>query len=107
MPRPFCRRCVGWRPGTSSFFAVSSNRPHRAPDTISLNLDELEAFRLANLEGLHQEQAAEKMSFSRPTFACVFESVRKKVTEALVRCRSWPWSIRLSPQPGRNPSLSK
>ena len=85
MPRPFCRRRVGWRPGISSFLPVSSNRPHPAPEIITLNLDELEAIRLADLEGLYQEQAAEKMSVSRPTFARILESARKKVAEALVK----------------------
>jgi len=85
MPRPFCRRRVGWRPGISSFLPVSSNRPHGTPDIITLNLDELEAIRLADLEGLYQEQAAEKMSVSRPTFARILESARKKVAEALVQ----------------------
>jgi hypothetical protein len=49
-----------------------------------LNLDELEAIRLADLEGLYQEQAAEKMGVSRPTFARILESGRKKVADALV-----------------------
>jgi len=48
-------------------------------------LDELEALRLADLEGLYQEQAAEKMGVSRPTFARILESARKKVAEALVK----------------------
>jgi len=84
MPRPFCPRRIGWRPGISRFFPEGFSRPHHAPDIITLNLDELEAIRLADLEGIYQEQAAEKMGVSRPTFARILESGRKKVAEALV-----------------------
>ncbi len=47
-------------------------------------LDELEALRLADLQGLYQEQAADQMKISRPTFARVIESARKKVADALI-----------------------
>lgn len=67
MPRTFYRRRVGWRPEISRFFPEGSAYP--SPDIITLNLDELEAIRLADLEGLYQEQVAEKMSVSSPTFA--------------------------------------
>jgi len=40
--------------------------------------------RLADLEGLYQEQAAERMNVSRQTFARIVESGRKKVAQALV-----------------------
>lgn len=83
MPRPFCRRRVGWQPERFRFFPEGPE-PHPS-DLITLNLDELEAIRLADLEGLYQEQAAEKMKVSRPTFARILESGRKKVAEALVR----------------------
>lgn len=82
MPRPFCRRRVGWQPERFRFFPEGPE-PHPS-DLITLNLDELEAIRLADLEGLYQEQAAEKMKISRPTFARILESGRKKVAEALV-----------------------
>jgi hypothetical protein len=47
-------------------------------------VDELEALRLADKEGLYQEQAAEGMHISRPTFGRIVESARRKVAEALV-----------------------
>lgn len=84
MPRPFCRRRVGWRPGISAFLPAGSKCPQTEDEVISLKLDELEALRLADLEGLYQEQAAEKMKVSRATFARILESARKKVAEALV-----------------------
>lgn len=54
-------------------------------EEIAITMDELEAIRLADYEGLYQEQAAEKMHISRQTFGRVIESARKKVAEALVK----------------------
>jgi len=50
-----------------------------------LTLDEFEAVRLADLEGLYQEQAAEKMKVSRQTFGRIIESAHRKVAAALVK----------------------
>jgi predicted DNA-binding protein (UPF0251 family) len=51
---------------------------------LTLTLDGLEALRLADLEGLYQEEAAERMGVSRATFARVLTAARKVVAEALV-----------------------
>jgi len=51
---------------------------------ITLTVDELEAIRLADLQGLYQEQAAEKMNISRQTFGRILESAHKKIADALV-----------------------
>jgi len=53
-------------------------------EEVVLTVDEFEAVRLADLEGLYQEQASEKMKVSRPTFGRIIESAHKKVAEALV-----------------------
>ena len=58
--------------------------PMRELEAVVLALDEFEALRLADLEGLYQEQAAEQMGVSRPTFSRVVESARRKVADALV-----------------------
>ncbi|OFW83542.1 MAG: hypothetical protein A2018_03650 [Alphaproteobacteria bacterium GWF2_58_20] len=50
--------------------------------------DELEALRLADLEGLYQDAAAEVMGVSRPTFARILLSARKKVSDALFHAKS-------------------
>jgi len=58
-------------------------------------VDEFEAIRLADLEGLYQEPAAEKMSVSRQTFGRIIESAHQKVAEALVRGKAlMRWSSR-------------
>lgn len=54
-------------------------------EQVTVTVDELEALRLADLEGLYQEQAAEQMRVSRPTFARIVESARRKVAESLVK----------------------
>lgn len=81
MPRPYCQRHIGFLPGATYF--KPAGIPLRDLEEIVLTLDELEALRLADLEGLYQEQAAERMKISRPTFARIIESARRKVAGAL------------------------
>jgi predicted DNA-binding protein (UPF0251 family) len=59
--------------------------PARAVEEILMTLDELESMRLADLEGLYQEQAAERMAVSRATFGRILEAARRKVAEALIQ----------------------
>jgi predicted DNA-binding protein (UPF0251 family) len=54
-------------------------------EEVILTVDECEAIRLADLESLYQEQAAEKMNVSRQTFGRIIESAHKKVADALVK----------------------
>ena len=81
MSRPQCCRRVVGRPIASVF------RPGGIPACdlveIVLTLDEFEAIRLADLEGLYQEQAAERMIVSRPTFGRILAAAHRKVAEAL------------------------
>jgi predicted DNA-binding protein (UPF0251 family) len=58
--------------------------PVHALEEVILTLDELESLRLADLDGLYQEQAAEKMKISRPTFSRIIEQARRKVADALI-----------------------
>jgi len=55
---------------------------------ISLTLDELEAVRLADLEGLYQEDAALRMGVSRQTFGNIIRSAHGKVADALVNAKA-------------------
>lgn len=52
-------------------------------DEIVLSMDEFEAIRLADLQGLYHEQAAERMNVSRQTFGRIVGSARHKVAQAL------------------------
>jgi len=56
----------------------------RKKESITITFDELEAMRLADLEGMYQEQAAQQIRVSRQTFGRIIASAHKKVAEALV-----------------------
>ena len=83
MARPRNCRRVGFMPGTNYF------KPRGIPlsmlEEVVLTVDEFEAVRLADLGGLYQEQAAEKMKVSRQTFGRIIASAHKKVADALVK----------------------
>jgi len=59
-------------------------RPAAELEVEMLRLDELEALRLADLEGLYQEAAAERMGVSRPTFSRILANARGAVARALL-----------------------
>jgi transposase-like protein len=48
-------------------------------------MDEFEAIRLADLDGLYHDKAAERMKISRQTFGRIIGEARHKVAEALVK----------------------
>jgi predicted DNA-binding protein (UPF0251 family) len=52
--------------------------------TVILSLEELEAIRLVDLEGMYQQEAALEMGVSRKTLWNDLKSGRKKVAEALI-----------------------
>lgn len=51
---------------------------------VELTVDELEAIRLADLEHLYQEQAAQQMNISRQTFGRILDAAHAKVADALI-----------------------
>jgi len=52
-------------------------------ELVEIDLDELEAMRLCDLEGLHQEQAAEAMKVSRGTVQRLLQSGRTKLLDVI------------------------
>lgn len=50
----------------------------------TLELDEVEALRLADYESLYHAKAAERMGISRATFGRIIESAHRKVAVALI-----------------------
>lgn len=82
MPRPPIERAVAGVPRITLF--KPAGVPARDLEHLQLAVDELEAMRLVDLEGLSHEQAAEVMGVSRQTVGRVLERSRAKVTEALV-----------------------
>lgn len=82
MARPRCKRRVDCLPG--SYYFKPRGIPLSQLKEICLTFDEFEAIRLADLDGLYQEEAAEKMHISRQTFGRIIESGHRKVAEALL-----------------------
>ena len=56
-------------------------------ENVYLELDEFEALRLVDKEGLQQKEAAFYMGISRPTLSRIVNAARKKVSEALVELK--------------------
>ena len=82
MPRPYrCRRVRGDPLFT---YFKPAGVPVRELEEIALQVDEYEALRLADREGLPQVEAAKKMDVSQPTFSRLLDSARGKVAEAIV-----------------------
>ena len=50
----------------------------------TLKMEELEAIRLKDLEGLEQGECAERMEVSRPTFQRILISAREKIADSLI-----------------------
>jgi len=81
VPRPPCRRRIGEVPVATYFKPAGA--PLSGLEEVTLGLDELEALRLADLEGLYHEAAALRMGVSRQTFGRILEGARRKAAEAL------------------------
>jgi predicted DNA-binding protein (UPF0251 family) len=86
MARPKRCRRISSTPGSRYF--KPKGIPLSAIEEVALSFDEYEAIRLADLNGLYQEQAAELMGVSRQTFGRIIESAHQKVAEALVKGRA-------------------
>lgn len=56
----------------------------RLLEEVCLWVDEAEAIRLKDFEGLEQEEGADRMGVSRPTFQRILSSGRQKVADALL-----------------------
>jgi len=82
MSRPFKCRKVCFVPGVTYF--KPAGIPLRMLEENCLSLEEMEAIRLRDLEHLEQQQCAERMSISRPTFQRVLASARKKIADSLL-----------------------
>lgn len=82
MPRIKCIRHIENQPNV--IYYKPAGIPLRDLTEITIELDELEAIRLADLEGLYQNKAAEQMKISRQTFGRIISSAHKKIAEALI-----------------------
>ena len=86
MPRPCKCRRVDCEPGVSYF--KPKGIPAKALAEVKLTMDEFESLRLADLEGMYQDDAAKQMDVSRQTFGNIVKSAHKKIADALVNGKS-------------------
>ena len=84
--RPKKTRWIKCLPGERCFRPKC--KPLNKLEGVYLSIDEFESLRLADLDELYQEEAARKMKVSRPTFARIVKSARKKVADALVNIKA-------------------
>ena len=82
MPRPTKIRKIDFFP-SETYFKPQGKRQCTLEE-IGLKLEELEAMRLKDVEGLSQEACAKEMEISRQTFQNILDEARRKVTLALV-----------------------
>ncbi len=82
MPRPKCCRRIDGEPPCGIF--KPAGVPAKLLEEIILTMDEFEAVRLADFDGLYQEQAAARMNVSRQTFGRIIAEARGKVARVLV-----------------------
>lgn len=95
-----CRR-IAVMPGDNYF------KPRGIPllhlSEVKLGLDEFEAIRLADFEGLYYAEAAKRMGISRATFGRIVSEGRGKIAEALVlgkalKIQGGPVKIKAAPK---------
>ncbi len=80
MPRPVRCRRIERLPEYRSF----SPDDVSAAESVRMTVDEFEALRLLDDEGLTQEACALRMNIARTTVTAIYDSARRKVADALV-----------------------
>jgi uncharacterized protein len=82
LARPQKDRIVACDPEISYF--KPRGVPLRQIEEVRLTIDQMEALRLADLEGLSQQEAGLRMGVSRATFGRIIQQARKVVAEAII-----------------------
>lgn len=82
MPRPTKKRNICLKIKTTYF--NPAKKLNKSNDYVLIEVDELEAMRLADLQENYQEVAAKKMGISRATFGNILNQGHKKIATALI-----------------------
>jgi uncharacterized protein len=85
MPRPRLINKIQMPPRVKGFNPVGIYRMQAEP--IKLNIEEYEAIRLLDYEGLTQVEAALMMGISRPSLTRIYERARKKMATMITEAR--------------------
>ena len=89
--RPKKQRLIKAEPKIELF--SPRGKPGR-PDEVQLTLDEFEAIRLADFQGLSQKEAANSMEISQQTFSRIIRKAQKTLADALISGKI----IKINPQ---------
>lgn len=82
MARPKKWRRVCGLPKRNLFGTLNGSR--QDCEIITMTVEEYETIRLIDLEGLMQEECAERMKVARTTVQKIYNDARKKIADALV-----------------------
>jgi len=82
MVRPRIKRHLKFNPNVRYF--KPQGIPMRMLEEVILELDEIEAIKLYEVEELDQKTCAKKMGISQPTFARTLDRANKKIANALI-----------------------
>jgi len=85
MPRPKRLRKVVAPPSFKGYRPYGNIKNKK--EACELFYEEYEAIKLADYDSLNQQEAAEIMGVSRPTFARIYATARQKIAKALVEAR--------------------
>lgn len=85
MPRRRRLRKVVAPPGFKGYKPFGNIKGQKG--VIELLYEEYEAIKLADYDLLNHQEAADLMGVSRPTFARIYESARRKIAHALVETK--------------------
>jgi len=80
--RPRLQRRIRFMPEVTYF--KPAGVPMSALSETILTVDEYEAVRLIDLEGIEQSEAGRKMKISQPTLSRLLRSARKKLSDAII-----------------------
>ena len=82
MPRPRKRRNVCCLPLINEFVPIRTEGPKN--EIVVMTVDEYEAIRLIDNEGLSQEECSDYMNVARTTAQQIYANARRKIARALV-----------------------
>ncbi|MFW5972304.1 MAG: DUF134 domain-containing protein [Bacillota bacterium] len=83
MARPTKERRIEYIPEIKYF--KPAGIPMKDIEEECLTMEEVEAIRLKDLEGLNQEEGAAKMNVSRPTFQRILTEAHRKIAKSLIK----------------------
>ena len=82
MRGPYRKRRIHQPPNFQNF--KPSGIPRKMLKSLNITIDEYEALRLADYEGMEHLEASKKMAISRPTFTRLIEKARHKIAKAMI-----------------------